>query len=163
MRVAMQGVNGCFGSQLLRNKVIQIVIEGLHICSPVRHCCKHILEHLFEWVMCVFFVDKLWQVFKGTPSIPSGNVDPSHSFTCNLVINRDQLTAHSAIIKNRPRRRSSIANCFLVSRDHPPAGGGEFYHARAFYFRLPLEAAPTTTTMALQTREQVASTCFDCK
>ena len=36
-----------------------------------------------------------------------------------------------------------------MSRDHPPRGG-EF---RAFYFRLPLEAA---TMMARQTREQVS-------
>ena len=34
------------------------------------------------------------------------------------------------------------SNCFLVSRDHPPAGGGgEFHHARSFYFRLLLQAA----------------------
>ena len=48
---------------------------------------------------CSLVVRQYGLDIKGTPSIPSGNVDPSHSFTCNLVINRDQLTAHSAIKK----------------------------------------------------------------
>ena len=40
----------------------------------------------------------------------------------------------------RPTAIVFPSNCFLVSRDHPPAGGGEFHHARSFYFRL-LQAA----------------------